>query len=63
MDEYRACLYFWINELVEEKYINYAFVHFESEFMEWGNYFEKNGCNFPCFTFIGRKVNATKVQL
>ena len=33
----------WIEKLVEEKKIDYAFVQPESEIVEWGDYYEKQG--------------------
>ncbi len=45
----------WINKLVEEKHIDYAFVQPESEIVEWGKYYEKNG-NYPCPVFMGSRV-------
>ena len=58
LDEYYVCPrcdsndYFpWIEELVENKKIDYAFIQPESEIVEWGDYYDKNG-QFPCPTFI-----------
>lgn len=45
----------WIERLVAEKSIDYAFVQPESEIVEWGNYYEKNG-KFPCPVFMGCKL-------
>ena len=45
----------WIEELVNRKHIDYAFVQPESEIVEWGEYFEKNG-KYPCPVFMGSKV-------
>ena len=45
----------WINKLVEELKIDYAFVQPEAEIVEWGNYFEKNG-KYPCPVFMGSKL-------
>lgn len=44
----------WIESLVAEKKIDYAFVQPESEIVEWGDYYEKNG-KFPCPVFMGCK--------
>ena len=59
LDEYFICPrcntleYFpWIEKLVKEKNIDYAFVQPESESVEWGDYYEKNG-RFPCPVFMG----------
>lgn len=62
LDEYYVCPrcdsndYFpWIEELVENKKIDYAFIQPESEIVEWGDYYDKNG-QFPCPTFMGYKL-------
>lgn len=44
----------WIEKLVEEKKIDYAFVQPESEIVEWGEYYEKHG-RYPCPVFMGSK--------
>lgn len=44
----------WVERLVAEKKIDYAFVQPEAEIVEWGNYFEKNG-KYPCPVFMGSK--------
>lgn len=44
----------WIEKLVEEKKIDYAFVQPESEIVEWGDYYEKHG-RYPCPVFMGSK--------
>ena len=62
LDEYYICprcpspdYFLWIERLVAEKNIDYAFVQPESEIVEWGDYFEKNG-KYPCPVFMGSKV-------
>lgn len=62
LDEYFICPrctssdYFpWIERLVKEKQIDYAFVQPESEIVEWGAYYEKHH-RFPCPVFMGCKV-------
>lgn len=45
----------WIEKLVEEKHIDYAFVQPESEIVEWGDYYNKNG-KYPCPVFMGCKL-------
>lgn len=62
VDEYYICPrctspeYFpWIEKLVEAKRIDYAFVQPESEIVEWGDYFDKNG-KHPCPIFMGSKL-------
>ena len=61
LDEYYVCPkctsveYFpWIEKLVADKKIDYAFVQPESEIVEWGDYFERNG-KWPCPVFMGNK--------
>ena len=62
LDEYYVCprctdseYFTWIEKLVESKHIDYAFVQPESEIVEWGAYYEKNG-RFPCPVFMGSKL-------
>ena len=62
LDEYYICprctdpeYFTWIEKLVEDKHIDYAFVQPESEIVEWGAYYEKNG-RFPCPVFMGSKL-------
>lgn len=62
VDEYYVCpkctdpSYFdWIEKLVEEKKIDYAFVQPESEIVEWGDYFNRHG-KYPCPVFMGSKL-------
>lgn len=62
LDEYYVCprctesTYFpWIEKLVEEKHIDYAFVQPESEIVEWGDYYEKHGY-YPVPVFMGSKL-------
>lgn len=45
----------WMEKLVAEKSVDYAFVQPESEIVEWGDYFEKNG-KYPCPVFMGCKL-------
>lgn len=61
LDEYYVCPrctsneYFpWIEKLVRERNIDYAFVQPESEIVEWGDYYDKNG-KYPCPVFMGCK--------
>jgi len=61
LDEYFVCprctspdYFTWIEKLVKEKNIDYAFVQPESEIVEWGDYYEKNG-KYPCPVFMGSK--------
>lgn len=61
LDEYYVCPccsspeYFpWVEKLIAEKNIDYAFVQPEAEIVEWGDYYEKHG-NFPCPVFMGCK--------
>lgn len=62
LDEYYICprctspdYFSWMEKLVFEKNIDYAFVQPESEIVEWGNYYEKNG-RYPCPVFMGSKA-------
>lgn len=59
LDDYFVCPkctdpeYFpWLEKLVFDKKIDYAFVQPESEIVEWSAYYENNGY-YPCPTFIG----------
>ena len=68
LDEYYVCPrcdsddYFpWIEELVKNKNIDYAFVQPESEIVEWGDYYDKNG-KFPCPVFMGSKLLSTSLK-
>ena len=62
VDEYYVCPrcdtpeYFpWIEKLVTNKEIDYAFVQPEAEIVEWGSYYEKYG-KYPCAVFMGCKL-------
>lgn len=62
VDEYYVCPrctepeYFpWIERLVNEKGIDYAFVQPEAEIVAWGDYYEKNR-KYPCPVFMGCKT-------
>ena len=68
LDEYYVCPrctepeYFpWIENLVEEKHIDYAFVQPESEIVEWADYYEKNG-KYPCPVFMGSKLLSVSLK-
>lgn len=68
LDEYYVCPkctsleYFpWIKKLVEEKHIDYAFVQPESEIIEWGDYYDKNG-KYPCPVFMGNKLFSASLK-
>lgn len=61
LDEHYVCPrcdseeYFpWIEKLVAEKGIDYAFVQPEAEIVEWGAFFEQTG-KYPCPVFMGCK--------
>ncbi len=45
----------WIEALVQQEGIDYAFVQPESEIVEWGQYYEDHG-RFPCPVFMGCKL-------
>ncbi|MBD5227062.1 MAG: hypothetical protein HDS67_03285 [Bacteroidales bacterium] len=62
VDEYFVCPrcdspdYFpFIEKLIKEKQIDYAFVQPESEIVKWGEYFDEKG-KFPCPVFMGSKT-------
>ena len=68
VDEYYVCPrctsqeYFpWLEALVEQKHIDYAFVQPESEIVEWGDYYEKKG-KYPCPVFMGSKVLSVSLK-
>lgn len=68
LDEYYVCPscdsinYFpWIEKLVKEKKIDYAFVQPESEIVGWGDYYEKNG-KYPCPVFMGCKLLSVSLK-
>ncbi len=44
----------YIEKLVYDEHIDYAFVQPESEIVAWGEYYEQHG-HFPCPTFMGCK--------
>ena len=45
----------WMEKLVEDKKIDYAFVQPENEIVVWADYYEKNG-RYPCPVFMGSKL-------
>jgi hypothetical protein len=45
----------WIESLVTNRHVDYAFVQPESEIVEWGEYYDRNG-RFPCPVFMGNKL-------
>lgn len=62
IDEHYVCprcdspeYFLFIENLVKEKGIDYAFVQPESEIVKWGEYFEEHG-KFPCPVFMGCKT-------
>ena len=68
LDEYYVCPrctsaeYFpWVEKLVLDKGIDYAFVQPESEIVEWADYFEKNG-KYPCPVFMGSKLLSVSLK-
>lgn len=68
IDEYFVCPrctspdYFpWIEKLVVEKQIDYAFVQPESEIVEWGQYYENHG-KYPCPVFVGSKLLSVSLK-
>lgn len=51
----------WLEKLVVDHKIDYAFVQPESEIVEWGDYFEKNG-KYPCPVFMGSKLLSVSLK-
>lgn len=51
----------WIERLVKEKNVDYAFVQPESEIVEWGDYYEKKR-QFPCPVFMGSKLLSASLK-
>lgn len=51
----------WVEQLVQEKKIDYAFVQPEAEIIEWGDYYEKNG-KYPCPVFMGSKLLSASLK-
>lgn len=50
-----------IEREIEERHIDYAFVQPESEIVEWGDYYEKNG-RYPCPVFMGSKLLSVSLK-
>lgn len=68
LDEYYVCPrcsdgnYFpFVEKLVADKKVDYAFVQPESEIVEWGDYYEKNG-RYPCPVFMGSKLLSVSLK-
>lgn len=68
VDEYYVCprctdpAYFpWLESLVADKNIDYAFVQPESEIVEWADYHEKTG-RYPCPVFMGCKTLSVSLK-
>ncbi len=62
LDDYYVCpkctadeYFLWIENLVTDKHIDYAFVQPESEIVAWGHYYEIHG-KYPCPVFMGSKL-------
>lgn len=51
----------WIEKLIAEKQIDYAFVQPESEIVEWGDFYEKQG-RYPCPVFMGSKLFSASLR-
>lgn len=45
----------WLENLIREKNIDYAFVQPEAEIVEWGRYYEEKG-KYPCPVFMGSRL-------
>lgn len=50
-----------IEKIVRDEKVDYAFIEPESEIVEWGDYFEKNG-KYPCPTMMGSKVLSVSLK-
>ena len=68
MDEYYVCPrcnapeYFpFIEKLVKDRNIDYAFVQPESEIVQWGDYYDKNG-KYPCPVFMGSRLLSASLK-
>lgn len=68
LDEHYVCprckevSYFpFIEQLVADHHIDYAFVQPESEIVEWADYYEKHG-KYPCPVFMGSKVLSVSLK-
>lgn len=68
LDEYYVCpkctsneYFLWIEKLIENKNIDYAFVQPESEIVEWADYYEMNG-KYPCPVFMGSKLLSVSLK-
>ena len=68
LDEYYVCPqctsseYFpWIENLVKNKNINYAFVQPEAEIVEWADFYERKG-KYPCPVFMGSKLLSVSLK-
>lgn len=51
----------WLEKLVKKEHVDYAFVQPESEIVEWGDYFDKNG-KYPCPVFMGCKLFSVSLK-
>jgi len=56
-----AAYFSFIEGLVVEEKIDYAFVQPESEIVEWGDYYDKNG-RYPCPVFMGSKLLSASLK-
>lgn len=51
----------WMEKLVDDKSVDYAFVQPESEIVAWGDYYEKNG-KYPCPVFMGSRLLSASLK-
>ncbi len=51
----------WIEKLINEKGVDYAFVQPESEIVAWGDYYDRNGV-YPCPVFMGSKLLSVSLK-
>ena len=68
IDEHYVCprctspdYFLWVEQLVKDKNIDYAFVQPESEIVAWADYYERNG-KYPCPVFMGSKILSVSLK-
>lgn len=68
LDEYYVCprctspeYFSWIEKLISERHINYAFVQPESEIVEWGKYYDRHE-KHPCPVFMGSRLLSVSLK-
>lgn len=51
----------WLENIIQKKKIDYAFVQPENEIVEWGDYYERHD-KFPCPVFMGSKLLSVSLK-